>query len=419
MVIVALISIIPVLLWFFAHLPITIYFSDFYSILLSIGQITGLVGLTLYSINLILSARLGIIENYFNGLNIVYKKHHKIGKYAFLLMIIHPISIFLSRITVDFKYALDLIIPGKDFFVDLGLISLYLISSLLILTLFAKIPYHLWRLSHKFTGLVFLIAVIHSFLIPSTISSYKPLWFYMLFIVIAGITAYLYRTVFFKLFVKRYNYTVSTVKKLNDKVVEITLLPTDTNKKIEYYPGQFVFISFISENITDEIHPFSIASSDTNKMIIISKIEGDYTKKLTGIEVGATALVEGAYGRFSYHYFPNPNQIWIAGGIGVTPFVGMASAIKKEDGFNIDLYNCLKEETEKLGIPVRNINLKPFFSKTMGHITGNYIKENSKNFESAEFFICGPIKFMTTLRNQLTELGIKNGKIHTEEFNYI
>lgn len=55
----------------------------------------------------------------------------------------------------------------------------------------------------------------------------------------------------------------------------------------------------------------------------------------------------------------------------------------------------------------------------MGHITANYIKENSKNFESAEFFICGPIKFMTTLRNQLTELGIKNNKIHTEEFSYI
>lgn len=46
--------------------------------------------------------------------------------------------------------------------------------------------------------------------------------------------------------------------------------------------------------------------------------------------------------------------------IGVTPFVGMASAIKKEDGFTIDLYNYLKEETEKLGIPVQYINLSPF-----------------------------------------------------------
>ncbi len=419
MVIVALISIIPVLLWIFAHLPISVYFSDFYSVLLSIGQITGLVGLTMYSINLFLSARLAIIENYFNGLNIVYKEHHKIGKYAFLLMIIHPISIFLSRITVSFTYALDLIIPGKDFFVDLGLISLYSISALLILTLFAKIPYHLWKMSHKFTGLVFLIAVFHSFLIPSTISSFKPLWFYMLFVVISGISAYLYRTVFFKLFVKRYNYTVSTVRKLNEKVVEITLLPTDVNKKIEYYPGQFVFISFKSEKVTDEIHPFSIASSDTNKMVIISKIEGDYTKKLTDIEVGSTALIEGAYGRFSYHYFPNPNQVWIAGGIGITPFVGMSKAITSENDFSIDLYNCLKDENEKLGIAVKNVNLKPFFSKDMGHITASYIKENSKNFDSAEFFICGPINFMNTLRSQLLQLGIKNGRIHTEEFNYI
>jgi ferredoxin-NADP reductase len=55
----------------------------------------------------------------------------------------------------------------------------------------------------------------------------------------------------------------------------------------------------------------------------------------------------------------------------------------------------------------------------MGHITAKYIKENSKNFDASEFFICGPNKFMNELRKQLTELGIKNGKIHTEEFNYI
>ena len=231
-----------------------------------------------------------------------------------------------------------------------------------------------------------------------------------------GILSYLYRTIFFRFLVKRYKYIVSKVTKLNDKVVEIALTPQN-DKRIEYLAGQFVFVSFNSNVVTTEIHPFSIASANSEQIVIISKDEGDYTKKLMDIEVGITAIVEGAFGRFSYKFFQNMNQVWIAGGIGITPFIGMAKALEAENNFNVDLYYCVKDESEKLNFPAGKANLKLFTSKTMGHITGSYVKDNSKGFESADFFICGPIVFMKSLRNQLVKLGIRNSKIHTEEFS--
>lgn len=420
MAFVILISVvIPVFLWTVANWPVSALFGDLYSFFLALGQVSGLIGICLFSINLMLSTRLRIIENFFNGLNIVYKKHHMIGKYAFLLMIVHPIFMLISRLTISISYGLDLITPGKDFFVDLGMIALFSISTLLVLTLFAKIPYHLWRLSHKFTGVVFVIAVFHSFLIPSTISHDRLLWSYMLIVSLIGIVSYLYRTILFKLFVKRYQYKVSQTKKLTDKVIEIRLTPKDEAKKISYYPGQFVFISFKSKIVGEEIHPFSISSANSSSIEIISKNEGDYTSKLMDIEIDSEALVEGAYGRFSQHYFPNPKQIWIAGGIGITPFIGMSKEIDTKSNINIDLYCCLKDESEKLGIPMKNVNLHMFYSKTMGHITGEFIKEHSKEFEASEFFICGPNNFMKTLRAQLVQLGIKNSHIHSEEFSYV
>lgn len=409
------ISLIPVILWAYALWPIDVLFSDKYSTFLSLGQITGLVGITLFSINLVLSARLKLLEDIFKGLNQVYKKHHQIGGIAFILMMIHPLFLLFSRLTISIDYAKDLIIPGYDFNIDLGIISLSLIMTLLIITFYTKLPYQIWRLTHKLTGLVFLIAVFHSFLIPSTISENKLLWGYMFIIVSVGILSYLYRTIFFRFFVKRYKYVVSKTRKLTSNVVEITISP-EGDDKIKYFPGQFIFISFKSTVVSNEVHPFSIASANTDDIVIISKIEGDYTKKLIDLEFGAKAVVEGAFGRFSYHYYPNPNQIWIGGGIGITPFIGMTKGLENDSGFNVDLYCCLKDETEKLGIPIKHASLKTFYSKTMGHITGEYIKANSKYFELADFFVCGPPVLMKSIRKQLNKLDVKNSRIHTEEF---
>lgn len=412
-----LVSFLTIFFWSVAKWPISAYFSDTYSIYLSIGQITGLLGITFYSIELILSARLKFMEGIFGGLNQIYKRHHQIGGISFILMMIHPVSLLISRTTISLDYARSLFIPGTDFNIDLGIIALLTLMTLLIITFYTKLPYQIWKLTHKFTGGVFLIAVFHSFLIPSTISQNKPLFYFMLVVVSLGIIAFLYRTVLFKLFVKQYKYTVSKVKKLTDKVIQITLTPSGS-EIIDYSSGQFVFVGFKSSEVSNEIHPFSIASANTSDIVIISKVEGDYTKKLMELKLGSEALVEGAFGRFSYHFYPNPRQIWIAGGIGITPFIGMAESLKKDPNYKVDLYYCLKDVTEKLGVPVTSVNIKTFYSKTMGHLTANYIKENSPNFEKADFFVCGPPVLMKSIRTQLMKLGISNSKIHSEEFTF-
>lgn len=417
MISVYFLSLLTIVFWAVAKWPVSTYFSDTYTIYLSIGQITGLLGICLYSIELVLSARLKFMEGMFGGLNQIYKRHHQIGGVSFILMMIHPISLLISRTTISLDYARNLFIPGTDFNIDLGIIALLTLMSLLIITFYTKLPYQIWKLTHKFTGGVFLIAVFHSFLIPSTISQDKPLFYYMLFIVSLGILAFLYRTLLFRLFVKQFKYKVSKVKKLTDKVLQITLTPSGSDI-IDYAAGQFIFVGFKSQKVTDEVHPFSIASANTSDIVIISKVEGDYTKKLMDLENGSEALVEGAFGRFSYHFYPNPRQIWVAGGIGITPFIGMAEGLKNDKNYKVDLYYCLKDVTEKLGIPVTSVNIKTFYSKTMGHLTANYIKENSPDFEKADFFVCGPPILMKTIREQLVKLGIRNSKIHTEEFAF-
>jgi len=49
----------------------------------SLGQISGILGITLFSTDLILSARFKFLERYFKGLDKIYRYHHLIG--GFLL----------------------------------------------------------------------------------------------------------------------------------------------------------------------------------------------------------------------------------------------------------------------------------------------------------------------------------------------
>ena len=53
-----------------------------------------------------------------------------------------------------------------------------------------------------------------------------------------------------------------------------------------------------------------------------SKVLGDYTDHLNDkLKAGDAAIVEGAYGHFSSNYIKESDLIWIAGGIGITPFL--------------------------------------------------------------------------------------------------
>jgi len=216
---------------------------------------------------------------------------------------------------------------------------------------------------------------------------------------------------------------VAAVKDLGDNVVEIILTPKDT--KMLFTPGQFVFINFKSSTVSDEVHPFSISSTDTdNNLIFTIKAEGDYTKTLPKLAVGETASIEGSFGRFSYKRATNKKQIWVAGGIGITPFLSMARNIT-DPSFAVDLYYSVRTQDEAVYLSVfqqisqtnKNFRVFPFFTKTQGRLTAEVIAKASGDIVDADVFICGPPPMMRSLRIQLKKIGVLDINIHTEEFS--
>ena len=194
-----------------------------------------------------------------------------------------------------------------------------------------------------------------------------------------------------------------------------------------YTPGQFVFISFISGNISSEAHPFSLASSKPDEIKIIIKNLGDYTASVQKLTAGTPAKIEGPYGNFSYTDYYLKRQIWIAGGIGITPFIGMSQALAvSQSAVCVDLYYCAKTEEELvLFDELKNnaanypgLTVIPFCGNKDGRLNAKIITERSAGWHTADFLLCGPPVMMKSLRKQLVENGISDSRIHSEEFNF-
>ena len=411
--ILAILSLVPLALCFF-------------SLSLStrrLGDVAGLCGMAMFSLVMILSARIKFFEKFFKGINEIYTAHHFFGGLAFCLLLFHPLLLTYDYFLMSPRDAAMFLLPSTYWPQTFGLIGLLIMIITLVITFYTQIKYQIWKFTHKFLGLAFVFAFLHTFLIGSDVATNLPLKIYLFVLGTLGLVAYCYRTLFASFFVKTFEYIVKDIKENQDKIWEITFAPK--NKEIKFYSGQFTFVKFLSNGLTKELHPFSFSSAAGNPLKIAVKELGDYTNRISSVKVGDLAFFEGPYGSFSFRNYSNKNQIWIAGGVGITPFLSMLRDLSQKDSdYKIDLYYSVREESglafkneiENIALANKNLRVKFWVSKNEGFLNAEAIKNQTENSLNRDIFICGPGIMMSALKGQFLAQGMKKNQIHTEEF---
>lgn len=399
-------------------------FASPHQLLLTVSQLSALLGIILLSFTYFLSSRANFLENLFGGLDQVYRLHHLMGIVSFLLLTVHPLFLILN-ILPDIRLSAIYLFPtlsGIDY--NLGIFALYTLITLISLTLFVRLPYHIWKSTHEYMGLVILLGFFHALLIESDISRFLPLRIWILTITGLGLLFHLYRRFLYDRFGPAYNYRISKISRLNN-VTEIFLSASD--QTLHHHPGQFVFVRFPGLPGLDEPHPFSISSAPQNPRLRLSiKRLGDFTNRIKDLTVGTPAILSGPYGQFYSRFASCDIAVCIAGGIGITPFISLLeSKIRSADKptflfYSVKQINDAYYANRLVRLSKYN-NINYLFHNTaiQGRINARgIIKKSAVNPTSATYFICGPLSLMLTLRNQLLDLGVRPSRIIFEDFNF-
>jgi len=237
-----------------------------------------------------------------------------------------------------------------------------------------------------------------------------------------GIGAWFYKAFLYNLLNRKLKYKVDSVKHFHNDITEIALGAENT--ALSFDAGQFAFVSFEGMN-KQEQHPFTISSHPSeDKLRFTVKSLGDYTSDLQTLLVdGVKAKVEGPFGVFNFKNAKNKKQLWLAGDIGITPFLSFLKEVSSD--YDITLVWSVrtvaqanyKEEIENIVAQKPNIKFELSDSETHGYFTIDKLYTSSQ-LKDHSVFICGPEVMRESYIEELLQKGLSIDDVHYEEFSF-
>ena len=286
----------------------------------------------------------------------------------------------------------------------------------------ARTTYEHWLGAHRLTGLFVAVAVTHGAIVDPVLRHSAVLRVAFVFVGVVGVGAYVYRELVAPHVVPAYDYSVTAVRRLGERTAEIALDPV--GKRVAFRPGQFVMVTFAGFAV-GERHPFSISSGVRDRRLDVTvKASGDYTARLVeSLHRGDAARVLGPFGGFDYRT-GGRRQIWIAGGIGVTPFVSWIRSL--DGGFDreVDFWYSVREagdavyrdEIEAAARAHSSLRVHLVVSDAEGPLTADAVLRGTPPDARPWVYMCGPPAMMKALSRGLRRAGVPRARVRWEDF---
>lgn len=378
------------------------------------SQYLGLAALVLMAWGQVLSTRLPGVETIFGGLDRVYVLHKWAGILAMAAVLLHD--------TIDAEMdGLGRETALNELAETLGELSLYGLLILVVISVATFIPYHLWKWTHKAMGGLFAAGTFHFIFILKPFSMNDPAGLYTAGFCAIGLASYLWMLLPDGVRPSR-AYDIEKLERTGGALA-ISMQPK--GKGLKPTPGQFGIFRFVGAT-KPEPHPFSFSNIGADGSIRVTiKALGDFTTDLGNrVAIGQRVEIQGPFGRF--RRAGDRSQIWIAGGIGITPFLTWARALSV-DARPVDLFFCVRsrgeaphlQELEEVVQAKPNLRLHLFASEEGSRLTADLVAELSdKDMSQAQVSFCGPVSFRQALQPGLRRHGVSPRCFHFEEFEF-
>jgi len=388
------------------------------------------------SVALLLATRPVAFEPWLGGLDKMYRLHKWLGITALVTVVMHWVLTQAPK----WLAALGLITPHaharsarptgplalafrsqRGLAESLGEWAFYASVLLIVLALVKRFPYHLFQKTHRLLAVLFLMLAFHTVVLMPW-----PYWSQlagpsMTLLVGAGSAA----AVFILLRrVGQHRRAIAQVDSISDHP-EMGILEIDVQMKDRWRgheAGQFAFVTFDKH---EGAHPFTITSAwaGDGRMQFVIKGLGDYTRSLNwALEAGDLITIEGPYGQFNFSGNAR-RQIWIGGGVGITPFIARMKALALHpDGKAIDLFHSTTVLDDSAAAILADdardahVKLHVMVNSRDGMLDARMIRDAVPDWKASEFWFCGPAGFGKALRRDLRAAGMHPAAFHQELF---
>lgn len=233
---------------------------------------------------------------------------------------------------------------------------------------------------------------------------------------------------------------VAVIQSLTPTAVEVVLARENQDCFWNFQPGQYATVSFPAHPHLHGERSFSIASAPTDRATLRFGIRlgGRYTQALQTLQPGDPAVVNGPFGRFTFDEERDRSAVFIAGGIGVTPFLSMIrSASDRGLANELTLIYSVRSLADApfLDELLQLERLNPRFRLVCAVSDGQITRQTNARFFpgritaeildaavagqswARSYFLCGPPAFMNAMLGALKSRGIRRAAVKSERFS--
>jgi ferredoxin-NADP reductase len=208
----------------------------------------------------------------------------------------------------------------------------------------------------------------------------------------------------------------------------------------EFQAGQFLNYTLIDPPETDaegNLRSFSIASAPGEEDLMLATRMRDtaFKRVLKALPLGTEVKIDGPFGSFTLHRDASRTAVFVAGGIGITPFRSMIlDATRKKLSHRLFLFysNRRPEDAAFLSELQQAKNQNPSFKLIgtfteieksqqpwhgeTGFIDHRMLAKYLSDLAAPIYYSAGPPAMVTAMREMLVHAGVSEDNIRTEDF---
>ncbi len=405
--------------------------------LTTIGRATGIVAATMMMVQLLVIARVPIVERRL-GHDRAALLHGRLGRIGFIVIFVHVITLVLgygARVNSGWWdqawfFALHY---GDE--MTLSVIGFWLLIAIVVTSLAAvraKWKYEKWHTVHMLTYVVIAVSIPHQFVNGTTFSGNAlsatdtfARWYWAVLWTVSVGAFLLYRWVRPLWHLMRYRITVARVDRNSDGTISVWMTGRSL-QRLHPQAGQFFMWRFLAQGMWAQAHPFSLSKSPRGDVMRITvKPVGDHTAAIADLLPGTKVMAEGPLGRFTAHHRRAHGTVLAGAGSGIAPMVAILEELdssgpiviflRAREASEIPHLDEVRELAHERGATLYLLEgrrsagwLPQGLSATMTQL--------APAIGASDVYVCGPEAWATAVLDEARACGAPKEHLHREEF---